>query len=173
MSVAKSEFAISELAHLDAVAAKSDVVMSFEEAQSVRVASWAVTKFGADVLVQRVVEHYNQAPAEQDGETVNIFESGSQQWQQRLDEASDVGGEVAKDLESAVKRLGRGYPLGSFSVRGAMDTTAVIGSLERAVEVNPENLAEGEQYMQAAARYMLDHMQVTDSKPDQSISYIL
>lgn len=174
MSIAKSEFAVSELAHLEAVPAAASVIMSFEESQGVRVAAWATKKFGGAVLVSRVLDQYNQNPQRQaDGQVVNIYDTGSQHWSFALEEADQAAMDVASDLTGAVKRLERGYPLESFSIRGVTDTTTVIGSLEKAVELNAENLSEGEQYMQAAARYMLDHMQVTDSQIDQSVSYLV
>lgn len=173
MSIAKSEFAVSELAHLDAVAPEASVVLSFEEGQSIRIASWAVARFGSDVLLQRVIGQYNKAPHLVDGKPVSIFDSGLPKWQYAMDDAEAIGIDVSKDLIGAARRLDRGYPLGSFTVRGVVDTAAVIGSLERAVEINTENLSSDEQYKQAAARYMLDHMQVTDSKIDQSVSYLI
>jgi hypothetical protein len=173
MSITKSEFAVSELAHLDAVAPDAAVVLSFEEAQGVRIAAWAAGKFGGQVLVGRVIDQYNQNPQRQDGQPVSIYDTGSQQWSFALEAADEVAADVARDLTGAVKRIERGYPLDSFSVRGVEDTAVVIGSLEKAVEMNPENLSEGERYMQAAAHYMLDHMQVLDSKPDQSVSYLV
>jgi len=174
MSITKSEFAITELAHLETASSQAQVTLSFEETQGVRVAAWAAAKFGAEVLVDRTVNRYNRDPVRtKDGNPVHIADVGMQKWQYELEEAAMVGQEVAADLASAVKRLERGYPLDSFSVRGVADTTAVIGSLERAVEAHPDNLGDGEHYMQAAARYMLDHMQATDSQSDKSIAYLI
>jgi hypothetical protein len=174
MSITKSELAITQLAHLDAVPKQARVVLSFEETQGVRVAAWATAKFGASVLLERVVDRYNQHPkTDEHGRPVNIYDTGDQTHRYQLEEAEDIGTDVAEDLSRAMKRLERGYPLRSVTVHGAEDAAAVIGSLERAVEVHPDNLNDSEHYMQAAAGYMLEHMQVMDSRPDKSISYLI
>ncbi|MGH7241221.1 MAG: hypothetical protein ACREGB_02930, partial [Candidatus Saccharimonadales bacterium] len=71
----------------------------------------------------------------------------------------------------ALKRISRGYHLDTATVHGLNDTYVVIGSLEKALEVDTEKLDSGEHHFQAAASYMLEHMQ--EEQADDSVEYLL
>jgi hypothetical protein len=84
-----------------------------------------------------------------------------------------LGQEIAADLYSGLNRIQRGYPVQTITVRGVTDAAAVLGSLERAVEAAPDSLSESEEHFQAAASYMLDHMQVFNAHDNDTVSYLL
>lgn len=173
----QSNFALAELKHLDLVSAQTKVIMSFEERQSVHAAAWAVQKFGGQVLVDRVARDYHEQP-ERDtkGQPIALSElsdSRGVKLKYQLEEAEMLGQEIAADLQSGFNRIQRGYPVQTITVRGATDAAAVLGSLERAVEVDPANLSASDQYHQAVAGYMLDHMQVFNAHDNDTVSYLL
>jgi hypothetical protein len=140
-----------------------DAVLSFAEAGNIRTAAWAVKEFGGQLLVDGVMKDYYGNPARnQAGKPIEPEELGGdlgRELRYVQEHAEQTAGEIAKDLDGGVLRIQkRGYPLETVTVRGLTDTSAVIGSLERAVEVDPGNLDEAGQHFHAAAQYMLDHM---------------
>ena len=174
MSHSHSEVALQELKHLQAPGV-ANAALSFVEVASIQTAAWAVAKFGGQVLIDKVRGEYAANPAvTADGEAISLDDlSGTdgQKLQFAQEEAEETAADVKNDLQGALKRIGRGYHLDTATVHGLNDTYVVIGSLERALEANPENLHSGEHHLQAAAGYMLEHMQ--EEQEDSSVEYLL
>lgn len=162
MPHARSEVAAEQLSRLSGTQVPAEVSLSFGEDSSLLTAWWAVKEFGPQALTH-LAHDQHRAEGEQSGDLGT-----------RQQELLVVAGEVAADLASARKRRARGYNLASFAVQGVIDTAAVIGSLEKAVEIHPDNLSgPADEYRQASARYILDHMQVVDSDDGRSVEFML
>lgn len=162
----KSEKAVAQLARLKVDTAPAGVSLGFKEDSSLHTAKWAVRKFGEQVLAQQVIDAYDKDPLihKITGEKVYFEDLGGtigQSLEFAQMNAQLTAREVGDDLEGAIKRRARGYSLGSFAVSGPTETAAIIGSMEMAVEVHPENLAGPDQYMRANAEYVLAHMNVS------------
>ncbi|HWT55672.1 MAG TPA: hypothetical protein VN031_01420 [Candidatus Microsaccharimonas sp.] len=174
MSHPHSEIALQELKHLQAPGI-ANAALSFVEIASIQTAAWAVAKFGGQVLVDKVRGEYAQNPdVTADGEVIDLSELSGQRGLGLIyaqEEGAEVAHEVASDLRGALNRISRGYHLDTATVQGLDDTYVVIGSLEKALEANPEKLTSGEHHFQAAAGYMLEHMQ--EEQEDDSVEYLL
>lgn len=176
MNHPRSETAVQVLKELD-VQSETDVNLSFSEKASLITAEWATRKFGAQLMVNKVLDEYNQAPQlDSAGRPIPPEDLGHTSGEQLSFKQEIFLGsamDVADDLRGAYRRVDRGYSLGQVSVHGVFDTAVIISSLEKAVEINPDNLYDGEQHHQAAARYILDHMQTVDADIGNSRSYLL
>jgi hypothetical protein len=170
----QSQPAIEALQHLESPAIKT-AMLSFVESSSIRTSAWAVRTFGARLLVDKVQQDYKQDPLRDfDDKPVpfdDLVGAAAFDAETRLLNAQALAEEVESDLTSGWQRIKRGYPLETITVRGTDDAAVIIGSLERAVEVNPENLAPADQHFQAEARYILDHM--IAQTDDSTESYLL
>jgi hypothetical protein len=167
-----SDLAIQTLEQLQAQPEK-DIVLSFSEQANLRTAEWAVDKFGHILLGDDIKQQYSQIPEQDEDGPLPLEQSTSISWKYGLEEAEATAQDIAADLESSWRRLGRGYSLGHVAVHGSQDAKVIIGSLERAIETNPENLTEAEQHFQAMAALMLDNMQIIDAEIGNSTSYLL
>jgi hypothetical protein len=172
-----SVVATQELTRLAHMPDKQAVALTFSEISSLFTAKWAVSRFASQVLIDRVVTSYKENPArDAAGQPIDAYELADKPGEAlryRQEEARQIGAEVTADLQGAIKRISRGYSLESFVVRGQDDTAAVIGSLERAVAVNPENLEANELHHQAAARHILENMRVMTADIGNAIDYQL
>ena len=176
MTVLESPTALEALDTLNTTPPK-DVVLSFTEQGGLMTARWAVNRFGSQLLIDKAMDEFSQNswPVDENGKKVDVdylsdHERTAIMSVQEI--AEETGQDIKKDLDSAIKRVGRGYRLGDVAFRGAYDATAIIGSLAKAVEVNPENLNSNEVHHQEAARFMLDHLQVR-SDDENSQSYLI
>ena len=171
MSYLQVQPAVEALHQLERPTTK-DAVLSFAEATSIRTAAWAVHKFAGALLIDRVRHEYYANPMrDESGNAIPIErlqgDEGDDMEGAQLDGAH-LADEITADLKSGLNRINRGYPLETVTVRGVQDTSTIIASLERAVEVNPENLDNSDQYFQAAAQYMLEHMVSQDDGTQQT-----
>jgi hypothetical protein len=178
MPRAQSALAIQTL---ESLASRPDqaVTLSFSDEVGLRTAEWATGLFAGQLLIDRVRSEYNRNPEldKESGEPIPLDDLSGHRGADLMDaqaDAQEIGHEVNQDLKMAVKRVKRrGYDLGQVSVHGTVDTTVIVGSLERAIEVDPDNLDESGQYFQASAQYMLEHMQVIRPDIGDATSYIL
>jgi hypothetical protein len=170
----QSQPAIEALQHLESPAIKT-AVLSFAESSSVRTSAWAVRNFGARLLIDRVREDYRQEPLRDfDDKPIpfdDLLGASAFDAETKLLNAKALAQDVESDLTSGWQRIKRGYPLETVTVRGTDDAAVVIGSLERAIEVDPDNLTPADQHFQAEARYILDHM--IAQTDDSTESYLL
>ena len=153
-----------------------NAVLSFAETGNIRTAAWAVKTFGGQILVDKVMKHYYSNPRRNEaGEAIEPEELGGEPARELIfaqEHAEQTAGEIARDLDGGLLRIQkRGYPLETVTVRGLEDTTVVLGSLERAVEVDPENLDPSGQHFRAAAEYMLNHM--VSQTDDNAEAYLI
>lgn len=169
-----SQLAIEQLNLLRTVDGTS-VALSFTEKQNLATSRWAVSRFGGQVLIDRVVDEYKQNPDhDRAGHKIDLQELGGRRGVKLRDSqeaAGQVARQVAADLDGSWRKVQRGYDLADTTVRGTEDAFVIIGSLEKAIEVNSENLADNELYWQKASQYILEHMSVYDEPG--SVSYLL
>lgn len=176
MSVLESEAALQALETLN-TAPPEDVVLTFNEPAGMLTAKWAVRRFGSQYLVDQSMRDFNDNPyLDEDGKKIDIDDMSDHQrtallYRQEIahDDAQDLG----HDLDSAYRKVKRGYKLGQVAFHGAYDAATIIGSLEQASRINPENLDSGELHHQAAAKFMLDHLRVQDGGSEDAQSYLI
>lgn len=176
MSVLESEAALQALDTLNTTPPQ-DVVLTFSEPAGLITAKWAVQRFGSQYLVDRSMKEFNDNPyRDENGKKIDIDELTDHQRSSllyRQEVAHDDAQDLGHDLDSAYRKVKRGYKLGQVAFHGAYDATTIIGSLEQASRVNPENLDSAELHHQAAAKFMLDHLRVQASDSEEIQSYLI